>query len=145
MRAPFPLLAGLLVGLLLAPIAQAEQKKAFGPHDVHYIVIPTAMLKPEIAAQYGIVRSPTRALVNISLIERDGLPLTSNITGSYRNLLGQVFDLNFREVREGEAIYYLASFRYTDRDVLRFTFNATLPSGEVGVIEHQQRMHREDD
>jgi hypothetical protein len=138
----FTLAAGLL--LICAMSASAEQKQSFGVYDAHYIVIPTAMLKPEIAAQYGIVRSPTQALVNISLIERDGLPVASEVSGSYRNLLEQTQTLTFREVREGAAIYYLATFRYTDRDVLRFTFNIRLPDGGQGVIEHQQRMHRED-
>ncbi len=130
--------------LIYAATANAEQKKSFGVYDAHYIILPTAMLKPEIAAQYGIVRSPTQALVNISLIERDGLPVVSEVTGDYRNLLEQTQPLTFREVREGEAIYYLATFRYTDRDVLRFTFTVRLPDGSNGVIEHQQRMHRED-
>ena len=134
----------LALVLLLCSFAHAEQKQSFGPYDAHYIIIPTAMLKPTIAAQYGIVRSPTQALVNISLIERDGLPLPTEVTGSYRNLLEQTFPLTFREVREGEAIYYLATFRYTDRDVLRFTFEVKLPDGALGTIEHQQRMHREE-
>ncbi len=133
------------IGLLIcAATASAEQKQSFGVYDAHYIIIPTAILKPEIAAQYGIVRSPTQALVNISLIERDGLPVPTEVSGSYRNLLEQTQPLTFREVREGEAIYYLATLRYTDRDVLRFTFNVRLPDGTDGVIEHQQRMHRED-
>ncbi len=122
----------------------AEQSKQFGVYDAHYIVIPTMSLKPTIAAQYGIVRSPTRALVNISLVERDGLPVASKVSGSYKNLLEQTFELEFEEVREGAAIYYLATFPYTDRDTLRFEFDVELPNGDVGRIEHQQRMYREE-
>ena len=133
------------IGLLICSLsAHAEQKQTIGGYDVHYIVIPTMSLRPDIAAQYGIIRSSTQALVNISVVHPENGPVTGAVTGGYRNLLGQEFPLEFREVREQTAIYYLASFRYTDRDVLRFSFFVAPPEQEPERIDHQQQMFREE-
>ena len=37
--------------------AFAEQKQTLGEWDVHYMVVSTPFLTPEVAASYGIVRS----------------------------------------------------------------------------------------
>ncbi|MOA65200.1 hypothetical protein D3C78_1915010 [compost metagenome] len=40
-----------------------------------------------------------------------------------KNLLGQVTPLQFKQVSEGEAIYYLAQFPFGQREMLNFTLN----------------------
>ena len=42
---------------ILAFSANAEQKKTLGNWDVHYMVVGTPFLTPDVAANYGIVRS----------------------------------------------------------------------------------------
>ena len=52
-------LVALLAGILsaLSASAFAEQKQTLGEWDVHYMVVSTPFLTPEVAANYGIVRS----------------------------------------------------------------------------------------
>ena len=129
----------LLLGL--GPIAHADQFRRLGEWNVHYVVIRTSFLKPEIAARYSIVRGPDRALLNISVIGTDGQPVAAEVSGRMRNLLEQESPLEFQEVREGEAVYYLAPVRHTDRETLRFRIEIRPPDGSIQHLEFQQQLY----
>ena len=131
----------LIAGLLLAPSAQAEQFRRLGAWDVHYVVIRTSFLKPDIAARNNIVRGPDRALLNISVLGQDGQPVAAELSGTVRNLLEQVTPLEFQTVREGEAIYYLAQIRHTDRETLRFAIDIVPPDGITQQLRFQQQLY----
>lgn len=121
------LLAGAL--LPLAAFAQEEQpaqietSKTFGAYEVLYTVFPSTTLLPQMAAEYNVVRAGDQALVNISVRRHlsDGTDVAqpAKLQGTYTNLI-QPKNLEFREVREKDAIYYLAQLRFTDRELLRF-------------------------
>ena len=133
--------------LCFAPPALAEQMQRFGAWQFHYIVLPTTFLQPQTAQEYDIVRGKDRALINVSLIHDEHGPAAAKIAGDYTNLLSQTRPLKFREVREGDAIYYLAELKHTDRDILRFAINA-LPEGQDAPdtafeVKVQQRMYVE--
>jgi hypothetical protein len=134
-------LAGLL--LTLMPSAQAEQFRRLGAWDVHYVVIRTSFLKPEIAARNNIVRGRDRALLNLSVLGRDGQPVAAEVTGTVRNLLEQVQPLEFQTVREGTAIYYLAEVRHTDRETLRFAIDIVPPDGIPQQLRFQQQLYED--
>lgn len=131
---------------LLALTAQAEQMQQFGPWQFHYIVLPTTFLQASTAERYDIARGDDRALINVSLIHTEHGPTPATVAGTYTNLLSQSRDLTFREVREGDAVYYLAEIKHTDRDILRFALQA-VPSGESQALDlsFQQRMYVERD
>ena len=104
--------------------ANAEQKKQLGNWDVHYMVVGTTFLTPEIAKANNIIRSRFNALVNISVIESSGKKAQSvAMTGTATNLLGTKKQLSFKEVKEGNAIYYLAVLNFRDRENYRFNIN----------------------
>ena len=48
------------------------------------------------------------------------------IKGQVINLLNQRFELKFDEVREAEAIYYLANHLSLEQDILKFEIEVTL-------------------
>ena len=98
-------------------------------------------LKPEVAADYGVVRGRDRAFINLSVLDPEGTPVPAAVSGTMVNLLSQSEPLRFREVREGEAIYYLAEFKHTDRDTLRFAVDIVAPDGEARQLKFQQRMY----
>lgn len=112
---------------------QIETSQTFGAYEVLYTVIPSTTLLPEMAAEYKIVRANDQALVNISV--RKHLPGGSDIAqaatlkGTYTDLV-QSKNLEFREVREQGAIYYLAQLRFNDRELLRFDIKVTPTPGE---------------
>ena len=72
----------LLAMLLLAPPAAAEQFKAFGDVEINYVVVNTLFLQPEVAARYGVVRSSDRAIVNLSVLDHDGVALLGTVAGA---------------------------------------------------------------
>ena len=136
-------MAGWLCALIVSWAAvpgHAEQRQSFGGWDVHYVVLPTGFLKPAIAAQYEITRGRDRALVNISVLAPSGVPQQVSIEGTVKNLLGQLQPLVFREVTEGEAVYYLAAVKHTHEEVLRFDISLSAPEAPPMRLEFQQKL-----
>lgn len=103
---------------LLPGLALAQQTETFGPFDLHYSVVNTTFLDPEIAATYGIARGDNRAILNLAV--RENLAGTSEsrameLQGRSWDLIHKQ-DLTFREVREGEAVYYIAEFTFINEE-----------------------------
>ncbi|MBQ4830882.1 DUF4426 domain-containing protein [Alteromonas sp. MMG017] len=118
----FGLLGSLL--LIISSAAHAEQKQQLGEWDVHYMVVSTPFLTPEVAASYGIVRSKFNALVNISVLDAvTGTAQRVSVSGTAKNLIGTTKTLAFKKVEEGDAIYYLAVLPFRDRENYRFSID----------------------
>lgn len=135
------ILRGLLgAALALAALpALAEQSVRSGDVVVHYSALPTTSLSPEVARHSGITRSANRALVNVAI--RQGQPgadraLSGQVQIVATNLSGQRSDLQVREVREADAIYYLAQARTAGTDTLAFEIEV-LPEGASAPIRIQ--------
>ncbi len=102
---------------------QAENIIKLGDNNVHYIAINSTFLTPEIAKVYGIERSRYNGLVNISVLDNSqaNTPAkTVSITGKAKNNVGQLKSLEFVEVNEGQAIYYLAQIHYANEETIHF-------------------------
>lgn len=107
--------------VLLATPAFAEQKERLGDWDVHYMVVNTTFLTPEVASTYGIVRSKYNALVNISVLDKDTQEAQRlSVSGEATNLLGNTRNLPFKKVEDGDAIYYLSVLPFRDQETFRF-------------------------
>ena len=91
--------------------------------------LPTATLTPDIASTYGIVRSKYRGMLNVAVIKdvpgTTGQPVTATVKVKASNLLGKTRDVSMREVREGDAIYYIGEFPIHDRETLNFQLEVT--------------------
>ena len=109
--------------LVAGSLATAEQKKTFANYDVHYIAFNSTVVPPAVAKAYGIVRGDNRGVVNISIRRQndDGTnsPQRAIVTGSSTDLIRRT-ELDFQEVIEQGAIYYLAEFRYDNKDMRHF-------------------------
>lgn len=112
--------------------AQTDNQKSFGDYHVLYSVFNSSFITPEIAAIYGITRAPNQALINISLIRssggQDSLGLKAKVSGQVQNLMLQSTPLVFREIDEGDAIYYIAALRFDDQDPLNFSISVQNPA-----------------
>jgi hypothetical protein len=132
--------AGLLALLALVALpAIAEQSVRSGDVVVHYSAVPTTSLSPEVARHSGITRSANRALVNVAIRQGQAgadraLPGQVQIVAT--NLSGQRSELRAREVREADAIYYLAEARTAGTDTLAFEIEV-LPEGATAPIRIQ--------
>lgn len=130
----------LLFGLLLTlfgtnpVIAFAENSINFGDYVVHFNAFRSDALTPEIAKAYQLTRRNNRMVVNITVQKRlpDGKtqPVKAEVTGFASNLTGQVKNLEFREIHDGDAIYYLAQSQVANRETLKFDIKA-VPEGET--------------
>ena len=117
------LLIVLSFSLFVMTSASAENMKKLGSMNVHYMAIGSTFFTPEVAKAYGITRSRYNGLINISVLDNSqkGSPAkTVSITGTAKNNLGQFKDLDFKEVKEGKAIYYLAQVSYHNEETIHF-------------------------
>jgi hypothetical protein len=138
--------AGLALGLLMTCIStqvSAEIKQVLGDWEVHYIAFTTTFLSPEIARANNIVRSSQNALVNISVLDKRTKEAQDvNISGTARNLLGTNKTLTFKQVKEGDAIYYLASVPFSNKEILRFSIDINQGRSNQS-LKFQQTMYVE--
>lgn len=127
----------------LSSLVNAEQFKTLGSWDVHYIVINTSFLTPEIARAYGLQRSKYQGLVNISVLDKTSHQAQSvSVMGEATNLLGTQKDLVFKEVQDGDAIYYLAvlPFRHDEQ----YRFNVDIRHGnETETLTFKHKFYSE--
>ncbi len=129
----------LLAWLILLPAAGTSAQ--YLDHDgyrIHYTTFSSIIIPPDVAELHNIVRAQNRVVLNVSAIRED-MPAALTIKGTVTNLLNQQFDLEFQEVTESEAIYYLASHLAIEQDVLRFSLLVELASGEVLPIKFLRR------
>jgi hypothetical protein len=115
----------LLTFTLCASHVGAEEQQ-FGDYTVNYVAVYSNFLRPEIAERYGIVRSARNAFVNISVLRNDssvGTPVAARISGEKANFIGQSDAIEFIEIREGDAIYYIGQFEFSNAENLRFNLS----------------------
>ncbi|MDP3978527.1 MAG: DUF4426 domain-containing protein [Pseudomonas sp.] len=132
-------IALLFIVLCLSLPALAERKQSFGDLDVHYSAFNSSFLQPEIAAAAGLSRSKTQGVLNIAVLKA-GQPAAAMVSGEMRNLLGQVRSLSFKQVSEGEAIYYLAQFPIEQQEMLRFSLKIQAGGGNTHSLDFNQEL-----
>lgn len=110
-----------------------ESTKDFGEYVLYFNALNTDQLSTEIAREYGIVRSKSRAMLNVSIHRKLAGGSTEAVTGAVSasaiNLNGQLMTMTLREIREDTAIYYVGELAITNGEVLIYTIDAT-PSNE---------------
>ena len=135
--------SGVLLLVLAAP-ADAEQSVRIGNFQAHYVVFPSTFLSADIANRYKIGRARNLSVVNLSVLDAAGKGTPAAVTGQVKNLLGQLSALDFREIREDQAIYYIAEVRHTDREVLRFDISIAPPGNKAHKLAFQQELFWEE-
>jgi len=132
-------IALLFIALCLSLPALAERKQSFGDLDVHYSAFNSSFLQPEIAAAAGLSRGKQQGVLNIAVLKA-GQPTAAVVSGEVRNLLGQVRSLSFKQVSEGEAIYYLAQFPIEQQEMLRFSLKIQTDGGNTHSLDFNQEL-----
>jgi len=151
--------AGILAGLALTACGQSgtnsaqnaesevlpatESVRDFGEYVVYFNALTTDQLDPEIAANYEIVRSNRRVLLNIVMEHNPdfGAPtvVPGEVKASARNLTGQIRNLLVSEIREEESIYYIAQTSIVDSESLIFTIEATPETASEPLVLQFQK------
>lgn len=108
-----------ITALQVAPTS-AQQSQTFGPYELHYSVVNTTFIEPKVAATYGITRGKDRAILNLSvreqLAEGGDIARPMQLKGATWDLMQKQEVLDFQEVQEGPAIYYIAEIRFLDEE-----------------------------
>lgn len=142
-------LAGSLLALLAAaPAATADQFVAYGEYEVHYNAFNSTFLEPDVAESYGLTRSKNLALINVSVLQKQGdgskQAVTAKVTGSASNLIGQSEDLSFKEIREADALYYIGGLRFSGEQQMRITLDVQPdPNQPAYSIQFEQTFYPE--
>ncbi len=134
-----------ILSLLVLPFSvQADQSQSFGDFTVHYNAFTTDALQPQLARAYGIKRSKSRVLLNVSVLKRvlgtTGRPVTADVSARAINLNNQLKTITMRKVDENGGIYYLGELTVDHGETLTFILEVSPEdAGETHTIEFQQR------
>lgn len=135
-----------IFAILVSGLTQAGQFKTIKDAEVHYVVFNSTFMTPQIARSYGLKRNEFTATVNVSVLDRAsaGKPaMAVRIEGSAKNLIGQTRTLEFKEIKEGDAIYYLAQFPIVNEDTYKFTIDIDAGNKGRGPISFSQKLYVE--
>jgi len=133
----------VLLATLASLPAFAQQAREFGEYAVHYNALSSSLITPEIARAYGIRRSDSRGLINISVMKNNGdnapSAVQAGVTVTGRNLTGQTRNVDMRVINEGEgAIYYIGELTVRNMETFDFTVTVT-PEGQSATFEFEFR------
>jgi hypothetical protein len=143
----------ILTGCLLAvsQTAIAQQSRDFNDYVVHYNALRTDLLPPQVAQGYGIQRSSSRALLNITVMKKSDSANTAEtavaaaIDVNATNLTGQRREVILRQIDDAEgAIYYIGELPVHNLETYQFKVEI-LPEGESEplMVEFRQQFYTE--
>ena len=68
-------------------------------------------------------------MLNVSILRKRegsvGIPVSGSVSASAVNLTGQLKTVTLREIREGEAVYYIGEVAVANAETLIFTIDVT--------------------
>ncbi|WP_028117323.1 DUF4426 domain-containing protein [Ferrimonas senticii] len=136
----------VIITATLSLAAHAEQKLQVGKYAIHYVTFGSTFLTPEIAKSYGIERSRYTGLVNISVIDTSqpgSMPtaVAAALSGNARDLTGINKALEFREIREGDAIYYIAELSHRNEETYQFKIDINNQSDLNTTLTFKQKFY----
>ncbi|MCG9598750.1 DUF4426 domain-containing protein [Vibrio sp. Isolate25] len=137
----------LALASLLALPTWAGQFKTIKDVEVHYSAFNSTFLTPQVAHSYELKRNGYSAIINISVLDnyQAGKPaITAKVSGSAKNLIGQTKTLEFREIKEGSAIYYLAEFPISEEENLTFDIDVNAGNKGTGRLKFTQKFYVEE-
>ncbi len=129
--------------------SEAQQAQDFGNYVVHYNALNTSLIPPQVAQGYGIQRSSSRALLNVTVLKKvmdtPGTPVKATVTAAGRNLTGQNRDIEIRQITDPEgAIYYIGELPVHNMETYNFTIQVGIPGeNEPLVVKFRQQFYTE--
>jgi hypothetical protein len=129
--------------------AAAQQSQDFGEYVVHYNALNANLIPPEVARAYDIQRSPSRALLNVTILKKvmdtPGSPVEADVSARGTNLIGQRRTIELREIREpGGAIYYIGELPIHNMETYNFHIELNVDGEpEPLVVRFRQQFYTE--
>lgn len=134
----FLITACLSVGAMAADVIKGERKEVFGDITVHYNTFNSTFLTPDIAKAAELIRSKQQGVINVSVL-KDGKPLMAQVSGTVKDLTSQSIPLQFKQVTEQGAIYYIAQYPVPQQETR--TFEIKVQTGDkINTINFNQEL-----
>jgi len=144
----FGFLLFMLPIIFMLPInSRAQENTSFelDNHIVYYNVFSSTMIPPDIAEIYNLVRAKDQVYVNVALVKKtggNGIPAI--LSGYHRNLMQQKFELEFIEIKESTATYYLAPIRFFNEEILHIDLTVgSLDKTDVGSVTITKKLYKD--
>jgi hypothetical protein len=124
-------------------------ERVFGNYIIHINALTTDQLPTEIARGYKISRSKNRAMINISVREKQTTgetPITATVNVVARNLTSQLKQVDIREIKDTDpiAIYYIGELPVSNEEMLIFDIDVTAAgSKEPILVSYRQQFFTE--
>jgi hypothetical protein len=134
-----------MLALISSSLAMATHasEKSFGPYTVHYNAFSSDFLSPSVAKSYGITRSKNRAILNVTVTQKNDSeqysPIEANISSKAFNVYQQAKPLTMRKIEEKDAIYYIAEFPVTNEETINFKIDVQNSTSKIGSVSFQQQ------
>lgn len=145
----FLIVFALLISVSHAAPLAAQQSQDFGDYVVHYNALNTHMIPPQVAQAYGIQRSSSRALLNITVLKKvmdtPGTPVKAGVKAAGTNLTGQRREIEIREIIEPEgAVYYIGELPVHNLETYNFNIEVSIDGEpEPVVVKFRQQFYTE--
>lgn len=105
----------------------------FGDYVVHINAITTSQVPADVARNLGITRSGNLAMLNVVITRKVdgqvGPSVKGTVIGTAVNLVGQMKNMEIKEITEHDATYYIGEVVVVDGEILIFNVDVT-PEGE---------------
>lgn len=108
------------------PAREMSQNKSYddGTHVIYFNAINSDFINADTAKENNIVRSKNKALVNLSIHKKNDdnttTSVSANINDKVSNLTGQLKNVNWQKVTEGNAVYYIGLVGISNGETLIF-------------------------
>ncbi|CAA0106079.1 Uncharacterised protein [Zhongshania aliphaticivorans] len=119
---------------------------SFGKDTVHYNVLNTTFLTPQVAKSYGIVRGDDKFLINVSVrrqLDTSNIAVRANVKGSSSDLIHRT-PLEFKEIIEQDAIYYIAQFELDNDERQDFRLSVSVDNRPSYDIQFNKMLYLEE-
>jgi hypothetical protein len=123
---------------MAADVIKGERQETFGDVTVHYNTFNSTYLTPDIAKAAELIRSKNQGVINVSVIKGDQ-PLMAQVSGSVKDLTSKSVPLNFRQITEQGAVYYIAQYPVDQQETR--TFEIKVQTGDkINTINFNQEL-----
>lgn len=142
----YSFIAAVALILLSAPI-NAQEKEA-GDYVIYYNAFNSSFIQPNVAKSYNLPRSGTTGILNVSIHKKNDQhrpdAISVNIQGRAKNNLSQIEELAFREIKEEQAIYYLADFQFRNQEEIDLSFVIRIPGMQQPIeLSLSQKLYKD--
>lgn len=132
------------LALPMAAVGDDKVYKQDGDNKIFFSAFNSTFIDPDVAVANQIVRGKDKGLVNIAVVLDSGTGKPAVITGNVYNIFQMSQALEFVEIREQGAVYYLAPFEFENEDFLTFKISVRSdPNKPAYKLKFQKKMYHD--